>query len=242
MDARKASDVRRDWIEIGAPGDRAVRAYLAAPESDSPVPSVVVVHENRGLSEWIRSVGDRLAGHGLRALCPDMLSGLGPNGGGTEDFASGDEAREAIRGLDPAQVTADLRASVAHVRGLAVTTAQVSVAGFCWGGRQAFELAVREPSLAAAYVFYGLPPAREAMGKINCPVYGFYGENDERINATIADAREAMSREGKVYEPVTYADVGHAFLRREDDQHATDAEKSAARLAWARFLELLTGG
>ena len=113
------------------------------------------------------------------------------------------------------------------------------MAGFCWGGGQAFRYAANDESLAAAFVFYGRPPTTEDIQRIGCPVYGFYGENDQRINATIENTRQAMKAAGKRYDPVIYPAVGHAFLRRGMAKDARDAQKAATRHAWERFVMLL---
>ncbi|HIB86982.1 TPA: dienelactone hydrolase family protein, partial [Candidatus Poribacteria bacterium] len=106
-------------------------------------------------------------------------------------------------------------------------------------GAQAFRFATNENSIAAAYVFYGRPPSREEIDRINCPVYGFYGENDERINSTIKDTQNAAGAAGIIYEPVIYAGVGHAFLRRGMEPNANEVEQAANRQAWERLLKLL---
>ena len=101
-----------------------------------------------------------------------------------------------------------------YARGLPSTTQKVSIMGFCWGGAQTFRYATNDNSIVSAFVFYGSPPEKSAMSRINCPVYGFYGEKDQRINATIESTEVAMDSLGKIYRPVIYEGVGHAFLKR----------------------------
>jgi dienelactone hydrolase len=134
-----------------------------------------------------------------------LLSGLGPNGGKTSDFASPDKATQALYKLDPAQITADLNAVADYALKLPAGNGKITVAGFCWGGGQCFRFATQRQDLKAAFVFYGsFAETREALAKIACPVYGFYGENDARINATVPKSAATMKELGKVYEPVTY--------------------------------------
>ena len=230
-----------EWVKVTAENGRVVSAFLAFPEIKEKATSVVVIHENRGLTDWVRWVGDELAKNGFVAICPDFLSGTGPGGGGTESFASSDAARAGIYELDADQITTDLKAVKDYVRNLPSTTDKVAVAGFCWGGGQTFRFATNDDSIAAAFVFYGSPPKKEDVGRIACPVYGFYGETDNRINATIEDTQEAMTAATKTYEPVIYASVGHAFLRRGMEQEDSEVEKSATREAWSRLLKLLNG-
>jgi carboxymethylenebutenolidase len=99
----------QEWVSVKH-GARTVHAFLVYPEVSGKAPAVVVIHENRGLTDWVRSVADQLAEAGYIAIAPDLLSGAAPGGGKTSDFPSGDAAREAIPRLSPDQVTADLNA------------------------------------------------------------------------------------------------------------------------------------
>ena len=227
-----------EWVKITAESGREVSAFIVFPEIKEKATSVIVIHEIFGLTDWIRQVGDELAKAGFVAICPDFLSGMGPNGGGTDSFG-GNNVRRAIRDLDPDQITADLKAVAKYVRDLPSTTDVVAVSGFCWGGRQSFRFATNDNSLKAAFVFYGSPPEAAALGKITCPVYGFYGESDNRINSTIESTKAAAASAGITYEPVIYSGVGHGFLRRGMAAEANEAQKTATREAWERWVSLL---
>ena len=237
----ETSNRHHEWVQVDVGGGQAVTAYLVYPEVSSAADSVVVIHENRGLNDWARSVGDELGKHGYVAICPDLLSGTGPSGGNTDSYPDSDAAREGIYKLDPDRVTAALQASARHVRELPATTETVSVMGFCWGGTQAFRLATNEPSLKLAMVFYGSPPAKEAMARINCPVFAFYGENDNRINSTIPATTVNMASAAKIYQSEIYmgSGVGHGFLRVGMAADADATAKQAAQDAWTRALGLL---
>lgn len=227
-----------EWVVIPA-GERQVQTYLARPQSGEGKVAVVLIHEIFGLSDWVISVADRLAEAGYIALAPDLLSGMGPEGGRTPDFADQSAVTRAVSGLPPAQVSADLRAVAAHAAALKGVGA-VAVAGFCWGGSETFAFATEHPGLAAAYVFYGASPdSAAALARIRCPIYGFYGGSDGRINATLPATTEKMQAAGKVYEPVTYEKAGHGFLRAGADAGATEANRLAHDQAWARWLDLL---
>ena len=228
-----------EWVKITTAAGREVNAFVVFPEVKEPATSVIVIHEIFGLTNWIRWVGDRLAAEGFVAICPDLLSGMGPDGGGTDSFASGDDVRRTIRDLPPDQITADLEAVMEYVRNLPSTADKVAVGGFCWGGGQSFRFATNEDSLSAAFVFYGRSPNPKDVGRISCPVYGFYGENDNRINSTIDATKEAATSAGVTYEPVIYSGVGHAFLRKGMDESASDVQKTATREAWERWVKLL---
>ena len=227
-----------EWVKISTESGREVNAFIVFPEIKENATSVIVIHEIFGLTDWIRQVGDELAKAGFVAICPDFLSGMGPNGGGTDSFG-GDNVRRAIRDLDPDQITADLKAVTKYVRDLPATTDTVAVSGFCWGGAQSFRFATNDDSLKAAFVFYGSPPDTAALGKITCPVYGFYGENDNRINSTIESTKEAAKSADVTYEPVIYSGVGHGFLRRGMAADASEAQKTVTSEAWERWVNLL---
>ena len=228
-----------EFVRIDTEAGRSVRALVVYPEVDRPVPAVVVIHENRGLTDFERGVADQLAEAGYVAIAPDLLSQTGPNDGDTDSFASGDAAREGIYQLPPEQVTADLDAVVSHARSLDATTDKVAVAGFCWGGGQAFRYATDNPEVAATFVFYGTAPEKEAIKEIESPVYGFYGGDDFRITGQVPEVEEAMEAAGKVYEPVVYEGAGHGFVRAGAMPDADEANQRSREQAWERWKELL---
>jgi carboxymethylenebutenolidase len=143
--------------------------------------------------------------------------------------------------LDPEQVTADLNAVADYASKIPASNGKLYVAGFCWGGGQSFRFATHRTDLAAAFVFYGPPPPKDAMANITAPVYGFYAGNDARIGATLPAAREDMKAAGKTFEPVTYDGAGHGFMRAGEAPDASDANRQARLGAWARWKKLLGG-
>jgi carboxymethylenebutenolidase len=227
-----------EWVAVKN-GERVVHSFLVFPEAKDKATAVVVIHENRGLTDWVRSVADQLAEAGYIAIAPDLLSGMAPNGGKTSDFPSGDAAREAISKVTPEQATADLNAVADYVAKLPAANGKVAVAGFCWGGRQSFRFATNRADLKAAFVFYGNGPDSSDIAKIKCPVYGFYGGNDARVNATIPKTAEWMKGAGKSFEPVTYDGAGHGFMRAGEEPTAEAANKKARDEGWVRWKILL---
>jgi len=235
----EASPRHQEWVKVKQ-GERTVHAFLVFPELAAKAPAVVVIHENRGLTDWVRLVADRLAAAGVIAIAPDLLSGTAPGGGKTSDFKDQDAAREAISGLAPDQVTTDLQAVADYVKALPAANGTVAVGGFCWGGGQSFRFATNRRDLKAAYVFYGMAPQdAESLGRIASPVYGFYGGSDARVNASVPAAAEAMKAKGLTFEPVTYEGAGHGFLRAGEEPDASAANAKAREEAWARWRELL---
>ena len=228
-----------EWVTIDSAG-RPLHAYVVYPQSSTKSGAVVVIHENRGLTDWVRTVADRLAEEGYIAIAPDMLSGSAPGGGRTKDFPSEDAAREAISKLPPQQVAADLAASASYVRALPSANGKLAVAGFCWGGARTWEAANTIDGLTAAFPFYGTGPSTDAgVTGIEAPVYGFYGGADERVNATIETSRALMEKHGKRFEPVIYTGAGHAFMRLGEMPDASEANRTAHDEGWRRLLALL---
>ena len=228
-----------EWVTVKH-GNREVKAFLGFPEVKTKATAVVLIHENRGLVDWARSMVDEVAEAGYIAIAPDLLSGSAPNGGGTAELKSNDDAGKAISALKPDQVTADLAAIVAHVAKLPACNGKVVVAGFCWGGGQTFRFATNNKDIKAALVFYGPPPADADIAKITAPVYGFYGGNDARINASIPKTEELMKAAGKKYEPVIYEGAGHGFMRAgEDPSNTSEANKKGRDEAWKRMKAIL---
>src|SRR5256714_12390041 len=214
-----------EWVKIKN-GSRQVNSFIVYPEVNKKATAVIVIHEIFGMSDWVQQLTDELAEAGYIAIAPDLLSGMGPNGGGTAEIAAtGNNAvGQAIRALPPDQIAGDLNAVADYVAKLPAANGKVAVDGYCWGGSTPFFFATRRPSLKAAFVFYGSAPSSNAQGqpytvdkaaleKIGAPVYGFYAENDMRIDATVPPTTDAMKELKKPYDPVTYAGAGHGFMR-----------------------------
>jgi carboxymethylenebutenolidase len=244
----EASPRHREWITVKHDG-RNVESFVVYPESKNKTPVVIVIHEIFGHSDWVQELADELAEAGYIAVAPDLLSGMGPNGGRTTSIPS-NQVGEAIGKLPPDQITADLSAVADYAKKIPAGNGKLYVAGFCWGGGQSFRFATNRPDLDGAFVFYGPPPAKDAMAKIKAPVYGFYGGNDARIDATIPDTTAAMKAAGKTYEPVTYEGAGHGFMRAGDSpppaadatenaKKAYEANHRARNEAWARWKKLM---
>lgn len=228
-----------EYVKVEHDG-RTINSLVAYPEVKDRAPAVVVIHEIFGLADWPKLLADELAEAGYIAIVPDLLSGMGQNGGGTEAFQGRDAVTRAVRDLPAKQVMADLDAAVAYVAKLPACNGKVAVAGFCWGGGQAFSYATHSKDIKAAFVFYGGGPTDEAAIKnIAAPVYGFYGGNDARVNATIPKSEELMKAAGKTYEPVIYEGAGHGFLRGGDAPDARPGDRKGRDEAWTRLKALL---
>ncbi len=229
----------QEWVVVKN-GERPVHCFVVYPQMKEKATAVLVIHENKGLTDWVRSLADQLAEAGATTIAPDLLSGLGPNQGKTSDFPSIDAATEALYKLQPDQVISDLNAVSDYVTKLPASNGKLAVAGFCWGGGQSLRFATRRRELNAAFIFYGTTiHTKEEIALINCPVYGFYGSNDARINATLPGTAETMKEAGKTFDPVTYDGADHGFMRKGEEPDASSANKEARTKAWERWKAIL---
>jgi carboxymethylenebutenolidase len=228
----------QEWITL-THGARRVQCFVVYPEVKDKATAVVMIHEIFGLTDWACEMADELAAEGYLVIEPDLLSGTGPNGGGTDAFTDSSARVKAVSSLTSEQVMGDLKAAADYAAKIPAANGKVVVAGFCWGGGQAFRFAAADKNLEAAFVFYGAPPPAAEMAKIACPVYGFYGGNDARVTATVPKTAEQMKAAGKIYEPVIYDDAGHGFMRAGEAPDANNANQKARAAAFQRWLELL---
>jgi carboxymethylenebutenolidase len=231
-----------EWQDIESEGGRKVHTWVVYPEADHPATVVLVIHENRGLTDWVRGVADQLAEAGYIAVAPDLLSGTAPGGGGTPEYGSEDKAIQGIYKLPQEQVTADLDAVYKYAKAMPAGDKNVAVGGFCWGGGQTFQYATHNPNIAAAFVFYGPAPKNEEdYKKVAAPIYGFYGGKDFRISGEVPNVEKRMKDLGKEYDPVIYEGAQHAFMRLgEIAKDDSDPNRKAHDQAWERWKKLLS--
>src|SRR5262245_34686091 len=219
-------------------GGTPVRVWVVYPERKDKAPVVLVIHEIFGLTDWIRAVADQLAADGFIAVAPDLLSGKGANGGGTETFPSRDDAVKAVSALPRAEVVERLNAVRKYALSLPAASGKSASVGFCWGGSTSFAYAVAQPSLDAAVVYYGTAPEDlETLTALKAPVLGLYGGNDARVDATLDATQAAMQAKGKSYERHVFDGAGHGFLRAQSAQDG--ANLRAAQQAWPLTLGFL---
>ena len=227
-----------EWADVKMPdGGTPIRTWIVYPERKDKAPVVLLVHEIFGLTPWIRAVADQLAKDGFIAVAPDLLSGKGPGGGGTEATSSRDEVVGLVRALKPEEVKARLDAVRAHALALPAASGKSATIGFCWGGGQSFAYATVQPALDAAVVYYGTSPETAQLASIKAPVLGLYGGDDARVNTTIEPASAEMKKLGRTYETEIYAGAGHGFLR--DQEGREGANRKAAEQAWPRTVAFL---
>jgi carboxymethylenebutenolidase len=216
------SPLPTEAITFTGPEDRKLQGAWAGP--DGPRGAVLVVHENRGLTDHIRSVAGRLAASGYSALAVDLLS----EEGGTASFDDEAEVTAALNDVPDSRFVADMKAAISELE-RRTPEAKIGAVGFCFGGGMVWTLlASGEPLLAAAAPFYGpLPEGADFAGSRNAAVLGVYAEQDERVNATRDAARMALERAGLTNEIVTYPNAGHAFFNDTGQRYNATAAAAA---------------
>ncbi len=261
-----SSPRHREYVPV-THGGRTVNVLVVYPEVKEKAPTVILIHEIFGLSDWMKLEADELAAKGYIVLAPDLLSGLGPissaaksapampmdhahmdttgaayipaTPGGTDAFPDQDAVVKAVSSLNPAQVTSDLDAVADYAKTIPAANGKLAVGGFCWGGGKTFAFATHRKDIKVALVFYGPPPPTAEMAAITAPVYGFYAGLDARIGATVPGTVTDMKAAGKTYEPITYEGAGHGFMRAGQAPDATPANKKAWEEGFTRMQELL---
>ncbi len=221
-----ADDLFTEYITYaGASGE--MKAYVARPKEDKPYPTVIVIHENRGLNTHIEDVTRRAAHAGFLAIAPNALAPLG----GTPE--NEDEARKKFTELKPEDNLKNFVKIFDYLPSRKDSNGKYGCVGFCWGGAMSNNLAVNVPTLKAAVAFYGRQAEAADVPKINAALQLHYGALDERVNAGIPAFEEALKKNNKPYELYIYEGVNHAF---HNNTSAARYNEAAAKLAWERTI------
>jgi carboxymethylenebutenolidase len=221
--------MRANWVDYPSPGGTSgeMRGYLVQPVGDGPFPSVLVMHENRGLNPYIKDVARRFGVAGFLALAPDGLSPIGGYPG------NDDEGRTMQRTLDQAKLRQDMVNSARYVRSHALSNGKLGATGFCWGGGTTNFLATEMgEELNAAAPFYGTAAVTEEVPNIKAAVQVHYAEEDERVNAMRPEYEAALQANGVTYEMHTYPGTRHGFHNYSTPRYNPEA----AQLAWERMV------
>jgi carboxymethylenebutenolidase len=226
-----------ELVDVPYSGQAPLRSWVVYPERKDKAGVVLVIHEIFGLTDWIRGVADRLAADGFIAVAPDLLSGMGPGGGGTDSIPSRDDVVKLVRQLSREEAAARLVAVRAWATALPAANGKLATLGFCWGGARSFEAATASPALQAAVVYYGSSPDSAGLERVEAPVQGHYGSDDARVNATIEPARKRLAQRRKGYEVQMYEGAGHGFLRQQAGREGANLRASQA--AWPRTIAFL---
>ena len=222
-------DILADYITYPSPnGTGDVRGYLVRPAGvETPLPAVLVIHENRGLNPYIEDVARRVAKAGFMALAPDGLTSVGGYPGNDAD------GRELQRTVDSTELMNDFFAGFEHLLTREDSTGKVGAVGFCYGGGVVNALAVAYPEMSAGVPFYGRQASVADVPKIKAPLLYQFAELDERVNATWPEVEAALKANNKTYEAHIYEGANHGF--HNDSTPRYDEEK--ASLAWDRTID-----
>ena len=217
------------YVDYESPGGTSgkMRGYLVKPAEDGPFPSVLVIHENRGLNPYIEDVARRVAVEGFIALAPDGLFPIGGYPGNDDD------GKVMQQSLDQDRLFADLFNSAKFLKNNKLSSGKLGAIGFCFGGSIVNRLAVQMGAdLNAAVPFYGNAPAANGIYKIQAPLLLHYADNDPRVNATREEYKNALENNNKDFMMYIYAGTQHGFHNNSTPRY----NEKQAKLAWQRTM------
>ena len=221
--------IKTEWVEIDSPkGYGKIKAYVVKPaNATGKLPTVLVIHENRGLNPHIEDIARRLALANFLAVAPDALTPLGGYPSEGED-----KARELFSKLDQVKTREDFLAATTYARTRPDSTGKIGAVGFCYGGGMVNFLATRVPELLAGVPFYGGAPAVEDVKNIKAAMLVQHGGNDKRLVDGWPAYEAALKAAGVKNEGFIYPNAEHGF--NNDTTPRYDA--ASAKLAWDRTI------
>jgi carboxymethylenebutenolidase len=221
--------IKAQYVSYPSPGGNSgtLRGYLVQPAGQGPFPTVLVVHENRGLNPYIEDVARRAAVEGFLALAPD---GLSPAGG----YPGNDDDGRTLQGnLDQAKLRTDMLNGARFLKSHKLSSGKLGVTGFCWGGGTTNFLAVElGPDMHAGAPYYGAAAATAGVPKIKAPLLIHFAETDANINGMWPAYETALKANNVRYEAHTYPGTQHGFHNNSTPRYKEDA----AKLSWERTI------
>src|SRR5882757_4685467 len=221
--------IKARYVSYPSPGGTSgtMRGYLVQPDGAGPFPTVLVIHENRGLNPYIEDVARRAATEGFLAFAPDGLSPVGGYPGNDDD------GRTLQASLDQGKLRTDMLNSARYLKAHALSSGKLGVTGFCWGGGTTnFLAAMLGADMKAGVPFYGAAPETAAVAAIKTPLLVQYAENDERIDAMWPAYEAALKAAGVPYEMYIYPGTQHGFHNNSTPRY----NEAQAKIAWDRTI------
>ena len=233
---------RHEWVDVPV-GSAKLHTWVSYPPGEEKAGVVILMPHEPGLDDWMRAAADQVAHDGFIAIAPDLLSGRGPNRGGTDAFPFPDDAIKASTKLTPADSLRGARAALEYGLKLARANGKSASIGFSGGGTNSLRLAADVPMLNAAVVFYAAAPGDDVLARINAPVLGLYGDLDTQVTAgTVQATADAMKRRGKTFDVQVYPHATNFFLIYQDMAQNGAATNAAWPRAMAFLKQQLFGG
>jgi len=221
--------IKARYVMYDSPGGTSgeMKGYLVKPDGEGPFPSVLIIHENRGLNPYIEDVTRRVAIEGFLALAPDGLAPIGGYPGNDDD------GKVMQKSLDKNMLFTDLLNSAKFLKGHELSTGKLGVTGFCYGGGVVNNLAVRlGKDMDAGVPFYGRAPATKDVAMIQAALMMQYAEYDPRVNASREEYRKALEGNDKDFVMYTYEDTRHGFHNNSTPRY----NEEQAKIAWERTI------
>ena len=227
--AKDDKRIKTEWVEVDSPkGYGKIKAYVAKPaNATGKLPTVLVIHENRGLNPHIEDIARRLAVDNFLAVAPDALTPLGGYPSEGED-----KARELFPKLDQTKTREDFIAATHYARTRPDSSGRIGAVGFCYGGGMVNFLASRVPEMAAGVAFYGGAGPLEDVKNVKAAMLVHHGGNDKRLVEGWPAHETALKAAGVRYEGYVYPNAEHGF--NNDTTPRYDA--ASAKLAWDRTI------
>jgi carboxymethylenebutenolidase len=225
---------RHEWVDIPS-GAVKLHTWISYPPGEDKAGVVILMAHEPGLDDWMRAAADQVAHDGFIAVAPDLLSGHGPGGGGTDAFAFPDDAVKASAKLTTNDALRAYKAARDYALKLTRANGKSASLGFSGGGTASYRFAADVPMLNAAVVFYGLAPPDDVLAKINAPVLALYGDLDTVVTPTVQATADTMKRLGKTFEMEVYPHAANFFLLYQDMAQ----NGAATNMAWPRAMAYL---
>lgn len=228
--------IRTEWVFIPLESGAKLRTRISYPQKPGKAPVLIMMHHAPGMDDWSESIADQLSREGFIAVLPDLLSGMGPNGGNYDSFPSPDEALKVGIKVMAEESMRRYKAAWEYAMKLPEASGKSASIGFCSGGGNSFRFAGEVPQEDAAVVFYGAPiPDESVMAKVKAPVIAFAGTDDIRVSQDTQAADAKMKKLGKSYEFHIYQHATHGFM----EYQQVGGNPEATKDAWPRAMAFL---